>query len=222
MIRKKIALVTVIFATCFAVCVYLFTRSDHNSAFIFLCAPKKVDTASAYLEKDSKGSRPRSRNTLNNASNEVDPELLRSTESLLKRSELKRFKFDRKLENDKRVLFEFLIEAPTGDDLIEVNRNISKVKGMTTDSNAKPIEWRQLLAEQYSNSLGFRYQVVTVTFPKDSTSPHYSVLGVRDGNLKTRDGGGAFPIDGKMNVLAFEVTFDPNSVWRYSHLFEEE
>lgn len=224
--RKKRTIAAVFVALCIAICALILTRNNpHLLAFSESRVENDIadhkDPGNNPIESNSKTAK--NHNSKTNEGNTIDAELLQSTVTFLKQSELKRFKYARKLENDKRILHEFLIESPTGNDLINVNRSISKIKGVTTDSNGKPIEIRQLLAEQYSNASGFRYQVVTVTFPKNGDSkPRYSVLGIRDGNLKTRDDGSAFPIDGKMNFLAFGTTFDSNGDWRYSHLFEKE
>lgn len=148
---------------------------------------------------------------------ESDPTILAITNDL-KALERRRTKFYREIENEGRILQNFVIAYPSHDEAEEIKRMLFQAKGLTNDEEGKLVSWQERLGRLFLWPEEFKHCIVTTTQDKKTGRGRCTILGVREGNLLIRDGNAPMPADGAINVL-YSTTFSFDSNWRFSHLF---
>ncbi len=138
----------------------------------------------------------------------------------LKRLELERTEFCRELENEERILQEFVMQYPSLDEAELIRRHISRVKGLTRDGDGTLVSWQELLTRRYLWHPRFENCIVTTIHRKQSRRGEYTVLGVPTGQLKLREGNAPISADGGIYFLYSSSFPEDDSAWRFSHLFE--
>lgn len=146
------------------------------------------------------------------------PEIKRVTDQL-KTLEEKRSKYCRRLEDDDKVVIEYLVKRPSPEEEEAIKKLISQAGGNTLDSNGKPIAWKQWLAAQYLPSPDLEYTVVSLRYPKNGRKARYFVSGIPTGKLTMRGGDAPMSSDGGLHTVFPDVVIEPDDAnWRYSHL----
>jgi len=147
-----------------------------------------------------------------------DPSIVALTEQL-KQLEAGRTTFCREIENEKRILQEFVVDHPSPEEAERIKRLIRDASGLTEDQNGRLITWRERLGSEFLWPEEFRHLIVTTIYDKKTGRGRYTSIGVREGNLLMRDGNAPIPADGLINTLFSGVRFSYESNWRFSHLF---
>ena len=103
-----------------------------------------------------------------------------------------------------------------------MTRLINLVNGLTKDNDGGIVTWRELLTREFLWPVEFKHCIISTVFDKATGRGHYSMLGVREGNLLMRDGNAPAPAGGLINMLFSNVAFSYSEDWRFSHLFESQ
>ena len=148
---------------------------------------------------------------------ESDPTILAITNEL-KALESRRTKFCREIENETRIMQNFIIAYPSREEAEKIRRMLFRAKGLTKDEDGKLVTWQERLGRLFLWPEEFKDCIVTTIQDKETGRGRCTILGVREGNLLMREGNAPMPADGAINVLySTTVSFDTN--WRFSHLF---
>jgi hypothetical protein len=148
---------------------------------------------------------------------ESDPTILAITNDL-KALESRRTKFCREIENETRILQNFVIAYPTPEEAEDIRRMLFRAKGLTKDEDGKLVTWQERLGRLFLWPEEFKDCIVTTIQDKKTGRGRCTILGVREGNLLMREGNAPMPADGAINVL-YSISFSFDSNWRFSHLF---
>lgn len=150
-----------------------------------------------------------------------DPEIKKITDQL-KALETKRTSLCRREENDKRILFEYLIKRPSSEEVKEIKNLISQVNGLTQNQDFQDITWKQQLTNDYLPPPDFEHLIIGIVYTKNNRRGDFSVQGVPFGNLIMRNGNAPFSKDGLAHLIYHKVGFKFGTNWRYSHLLNSE
>jgi hypothetical protein len=148
-----------------------------------------------------------------------DPSIVALT-GQLKVLEAGRTTFWRELENENRILQEFVVDYPSPEEAERIKRLIHEASGLTEDQDGRLITWRERLGSEFLWPEEFSHLIVTTTYDKKTGRGRYTSIGVREGNLLMHEGHTPLPADGLINLIFSEVPFSYEENWRFSHLFQ--
>ncbi len=152
----------------------------------------------------------------------VEDSRIKSAIFQLNQMEASRASYCRSIEKDDKTIYQFLISRASDAEIEKIKRVISKVVGLTKNSNGGIITWRERLISEYLPDEIYENQIVSITYNKLTGDGRYSIIGVKDGNLIMHEGNAPAPADGAINFLASNVIFEYDSKWRFAYLFDRE
>lgn len=139
----------------------------------------------------------------------------------LKALEQKRTVFCREVEKNGATLQNFIVSAPSPEEVDEMMKLLSQVKGLTKDRDLNIISWKERLREDFLWPEKFRQCILTTIYDEPTKRWKYIMLGVTEGNMLMRDGNAPMPADGKIHIIRMESAPDGDE-WRFSHLFSTD
>lgn len=141
----------------------------------------------------------------------------------LKELEFGRTTFCRELKDYRGdTLREFIIDSPSQDEREKILDLLNQVESVTLDDKGEEVAWSVKLREEFLWPDHIRYLHLTTDRSEQTGKGHFTMMGIADGNLDMRGGDAPMPADGGIHLLAPEVTFEYDKVWRFSHLFTAE
>lgn len=146
-----------------------------------------------------------------------------NAKNLLHAREIQQIKFCRERENRNKIVYEFVIEAPTKEQRKEITEICLSVKGLTKNWFSDNVtSWQQELLDQYLLPSEYKYFSVFIDWPTKGNTGTYSILGIEEGKLSYDKSGSPTSSDGYANVIRVGVPFEINKEWRFSHVLDFE
>lgn len=144
-----------------------------------------------------------------------------NAKAMLHENELQRIRFCRERECKNKIVYEFVIEAPTKEDRDKITEICLSVKGLTKNWFSENVtSWQQELLDQYLLSSEYKFFSVFIEWPTNGNNGTYSILGIEDGMLSYDENGSPTSSDGYANVVKIGAPFKIDSKWRFSHILE--